>query len=251
MKENDLNHFLQKGFILIKEVFSSKLAFEIQDLLWERLEWNKNNPEEWPNNYLIEEIIETQATSKVTNQIYYNVIDSLVGKDRYLPLGKGVGYSPVQFPVDVDKWEATGWHIDGNFFHHHVTSPEQGLIGVELFSDIEPEGGGTAIRIGSHLITAKILAQAEPNGLTSQEITKAVKENSKNLPIVEAIGKAGDVLLMHPFFLHSSSTNRTDKVRFASNRCISLKKPMSFSRNDQNYSMVEKAVLSEVRSTLN
>ena len=36
-----------------------------------------------------------------------------------------------------------GWHKDGDFFRHFLDSPEQGLLTIVIWSDIEPQGGGT------------------------------------------------------------------------------------------------------------
>jgi hypothetical protein len=37
------------------------------------------------------------------------------------------------------------WHKDGDFFRHFLDSPEQGLLTIVLWSDIEERGGGTFI----------------------------------------------------------------------------------------------------------
>lgn len=38
-----------------------------------------------------------------------------------------------------------GWHNDGDFFVHFLDSPEQALLVIPLWSDIEMKGGGTAV----------------------------------------------------------------------------------------------------------
>lgn len=51
-----------------------------------------------------------------------------------------------------------GWHCDGDFFVHFLDSPEQGLLVIPLWSDIETKGGGTAVcgdgikHIAQHLV---------------------------------------------------------------------------------------------------
>ena len=50
------------------------------------------------------------------------------------------------------------WHVDGDFFVHYLDSPEQGLLVIPLFSDIQPNGGGTMIcpdgigKVAKHLV---------------------------------------------------------------------------------------------------
>ena len=38
-----------------------------------------------------------------------------------------------------------GWHVDGDFFVHFLDSPEQGLLVIPIFTDIEEDGGGTMV----------------------------------------------------------------------------------------------------------
>lgn len=242
------DQFMRDGYCLFRNVFSREVAAAVRRVLWEHLEWSETDPDQWPESFLIRENILTPETARVPNDRYHRIVADLLGKDRFPPLLKGIGYSPIRFPVKTDRWQATGWHVDGAHFHHHLTSPEQGLVGVDLFSDIDPEGGGTAIRVGSHKPTAKLLAAAEPQGLSSKELSERARELARDLPVIEAIGQAGDIVIMHPFTVHGSSTNRSHRVRLASNRCISLKAPLSYDRADGDYSVVERAVLDEVRA---
>ncbi len=250
ISRDEAEQFVRDGYCLFRNVFPAEVAADVCRTLWAKLEWAENDPSQWPESHLIREDTLTPETAKVPNQRYHRIVADLVGEDRFPPLMKGIGYSPIRFPVKTEHWHPTGWHIDGAHFHHHVTSPEQGLVGVDLFSDIDPEGGGTAIRVGSHKVTARLLAESEPEGLSCQELSARSMELTKGLPVIEAIGRAGDVLLMHPFTLHGSSTNRSTRVRLAGNRCISLRKPMSYDRSDADYSLVEYAVLNEVREVL-
>lgn len=55
--------------------------------------------------------------------------------------------------------DSPGWHVDGDFFRHFLDSPEQGLLVIPLFSDIDVNGGGTFIapksigKIATHLVS--------------------------------------------------------------------------------------------------
>ena len=83
----------------------------------------------------------------------WNVVcDLLGGEDRIeewcdtwddsliVNLGTPEGEGKVVAGQDLD-----GWHIDGDFFAHFLDSPEQALLMIPLFTDIEPHGGGTAL----------------------------------------------------------------------------------------------------------
>jgi hypothetical protein len=58
----------------------------------------------------------------------------------------------------VHPKELTGWHVDRDFFRHFLDSPEQGLLVIPLFSDIDFNGRGTFIapesvgKIATHLV---------------------------------------------------------------------------------------------------
>lgn len=61
---------------------------------------------------------------------------------------------------------------------------------------------------------------------------------------MEITGNAGDVVLLHPFVLHSASQNPSGRARFITNPPVALKKPMNFNRNNpDDFSPVELAVL--------
>lgn len=57
--------------------------------------------------------------------------------------------------------ELPGWHVDGDFFIHFLDSPEQALLVIPLFTDIQLSAGGTVIcadgvpTIAKELVSAK------------------------------------------------------------------------------------------------
>jgi hypothetical protein len=109
-----------------------------------------------------------------------------------------------------------------------------GILPILLFSDIEKEGGGTALLKGSHRDVARIIHEMEPRGKKGGTISRlcrgAVNFNDED-NIVEVNGEAGDVLLAHPFLLHARSKNlamegMVKSVRIIANPSISFKTPM-------------------------
>ncbi len=78
-----------------------------------------------------------------------------------------------QCPVQMDWWPVTfpgfdvpgygdDWHIEGGWFRHHVTSPEQAVLKLFCFSTVDPGGHGTLLVKGSHHLAARLLWKAEP-----------------------------------------------------------------------------------------
>jgi ectoine hydroxylase-related dioxygenase (phytanoyl-CoA dioxygenase family) len=134
-------------------------------------------------------------------------------------------------------------------FQHHLTSPAQGLVGIEMLTDILPGGAGTAVRVGSHAVIARRIQSAEPEGLSYTQL-RVISEEMLDLPAVEITGAAGDVLWMHPYLVHARSRNVGDCVRIAANRCIVLREPMRLHRErDADYSLVERAIIEALRDT--
>jgi hypothetical protein len=145
------------------------------------------------------------------------------------------------------EWEAPsasapGWHKDGDFFRHFLDSPEQGLLTLVLWSDIEPRGGGTFVAADSVGPVARLLA-SRPEGILPDEFDYGVLIAQCD-HFVETTGRLGDVVLLHPYVLHAVSQNHRGTARFITNPPITLREPMRFDRSDPaEQSPVERAVL--------
>ena len=67
------------------------------------------------------------------------------------------------------------------------------------------------------------------------------------LRVVEITGSPGDVILAHPFMLHSPSFNHSDVPRFMCNRKTPLFEPMQLARADGDYSPLEESIRRALR----
>jgi hypothetical protein len=219
-------------------------------MVWERLNEKPDDPSTWEKSLVwLREVFKNDIVDQIHTKKYYDVVDDLCGEGRWYA-HNGAGVWPILFPGFSNNWNVPdeNWHIEGNWFHHHLNSSEQGLIGIQLFTDIEPGGGGTGIRLGSHNYTANILAEAEPDGLDEHELCRRVISATKHLPLVEITGNAGDIIFIHPFTLHGSSTNSSEQVRIAANKCISLHEKLNICReHEEDYSPVEIAIVKALR----
>jgi hypothetical protein len=64
---------------------------------------------------------------------------------------------------------------------------------------------------------------------------------------VEVTGQTGDVFILHPFMLHSSSRNLRRLPRIITNPPVMLKEPFNYDRvNPDEYSLVEQKTLREL-----
>jgi len=253
LDNHQVDEFIRDGYTVVRNVFSPQIAEAIRDYLWEELAAQgvrRASPSTWTKRVVhLAKVYHEEPFTGVWTDRLFGALDDVLGEGRYsAPVG--LGWWPVSFPnFDTPPWSAPteGWHIDGIQFHHHINSADQGLLPLFILSDISPGGGGTAVSAGSHAITARILATAEPDGLDDDELTTRVLQHPIQ-DVRELTGKAGDVALVHPFLLHARSPNTGPAVRFICNPCIPLKEPMNLRRSDvSEYSPVEQAIVNSIR----
>jgi hypothetical protein len=108
-----------------------------------------------------------------------------------------------------------GFHLDGI---DEEINPTQSLVILPFITDVKQLGGGTAIIPGSHkLINDYIHSKKSYKVDLLDKINNIVDNNNKN-NIIEAIGNKGDILILHPHLIHSSSyADIKSKVRITFN----------------------------------
>jgi ectoine hydroxylase-related dioxygenase (phytanoyl-CoA dioxygenase family) len=140
----------------------------------------------------------------------------------------------VAFPSQ-EEWgvPASGWHIDANYTSQ--LRPPKGVQIHALFGDIAPRSGATQILSGSHRLIHKWFQDSPPPPATrSAEMRRILRahpyirdlhtagdrdarvgrfmnqvEEVEGIPlqVVENLGAAGDVILLHPLTLHVAAPN--------------------------------------------
>lgn len=239
--------FVTDGYVVIPEVFPRETAERLLPLVWERLPEDREDRSTWQRaGTVLEEIIEGPAVEEMFTRRYVDALDDLLGEGRWRGPLSGLGFLPIRFAGFAEPpWTPPdkGWHLDGNHFHHRLCSPEQAAVGIELLTDIDPGGGGTAVKPGSHRFAARVLADAEPDGLAVRELGPPIQQATAHLEGVELTGRAGDVIVMHPHLVHAASANTSDRVRIIGNRGLTLREPMRIDReNPAEHSLVELAI---------
>lgn len=243
LTDDEIQQFKQKGFVLLKDAFPAETAQACRNILWEKLkskQIDQNNPNTWVKRIGLTDIFmenEGEPWESVLSNRLKRAIDQICGSNQWKEFG--CGWWVISFPqIEPSPWGASGaWHIDGAHYQHHVNSQESGLVPIFLFSSIDKTEGGTALCAGSHKVTAQILCDHEPRGLKGKALSRMVHdyvEENDLFEIVEINGKAGDVMLTHPFLLHARSKNLGNKginsVRFMCNPNVELKCSMRFPR---------------------
>ncbi len=131
------------------------------------------------------------------------------------------------------------WHLDHPYWH-----PPDRIVAVNLFlllDDVMPQGGATLVVKGSHRVVARFVPTVE--GLTDKkmkpirlqfdahhewfrDLTRTDDEgrvtrlmdtegdvDGVSVRVTELTGRAGDVVLCHPWLVHAGSPNVLDQPR--------------------------------------
>lgn len=277
---DQIEQFIDRGFVKVEQAFPREVALRAQDFLWEKLGDRgviKSSPSTWTHAMVsIQETYSGPVFNACMTHKLEGCIEDLIGEGRWRDKGTEIGWGwwPVNFSVGAGRpWTVPsgGWHWDGIQFKHTVTAPDQGLLLLPHFSSVKTHGGGTVVAAGSHQIVARFLAaQREPielntaigkcsgdhpwlNALTHEANSPldrnaafmdviTVDDHGTRLQVVEVTAEPGDVILCHPFLYHAAAQNLLGTPRFMCNRTTPLKAPMELSRVDGNYSPVEESI---------
>jgi hypothetical protein len=243
-----IDSFIEHGYVRIRECFTRAEAQPWLEEAWVRLGYDRDDPSTWAEQRVHMPSVRHVEVSDFAPKVWGAACQLLGGEDRIeQPYTWGNGFI-ANLGVGADRpWEppsaaSPDWHKDGDFFRHFLDSPEQGLLTIVLWSDIEERGGGTFIAPDSVAPVARLLERRR-EGVPPEEFPydELIAQCST---FVETTGHLGDVVLMHPYMLHASSQNHRGKARFITNPPIALREPMRFDRVDPaEHSPVERAVL--------
>ncbi len=248
LSQTQIDEFIQHGSLLISDCFTREAAQEITNRAFVRLGYDKNDPATWEKSRVHMPSLSGFDCAEFAPKAWAAIGDLLGGFERVHTPCHWSDALIVNFSDGVTQpWQEPsaavhGWHKDGDFFRHYLDSPEQGLLVLVLWSDIETQGGGTFIASDSLAPVARFFA-AHPEGILPNEIPfRPLIEECREF--AEVTGRVGDVILCHPFLLHASSRNHSGIPRFLTNPPVSLREPMQFDRaNAEDFSPVERVVL--------
>ena len=144
-----------------------------------------------------------------------------------------VGWIHVRFPLDraqvsEDDQNDVNWHVDGGHFEiHKIDSPEQSVVVLPMMDNVVFDGGNTLVIAESHKYISKVL-QNNAEGINKDDLMRICEDYSKKVPkenIEQAAPcEAGDILVLHPFVIHSASRNiSSSKLRITFNMGIRWK----------------------------
>lgn len=248
LTDEQRDHFLRRGHVVIKNAFSRERARELTDRAWHRLGYSPTDPTTWEQARIHMPAHERFEVQDFAPRAWGAIGELLGGEERVKqPCTWGDGFilnlkEGVDRPYDPPSAQVKGWHKDGDWFLHFLDSPEQGLLTIVIWSDIRPQSGGTFVACDSVPIVARFLAEhpegTRPGGFDFGAMIRQCRD------FIEVTGEVGDVVLIHPYVLHATSQNPSGVPRFITNPAVSLNAPMDFNRPDPaDFSLVERAIL--------
>lgn len=246
LSEVQVETFVSDGFLHLPGAFDAATAAACRELLWEATGCDPKRPSTWT-----EPVVRVWASKEPPfleasrSPRLCGALDDLVGKNRWLPK-RGLGTFPIRFPSEVDPGDA-GWHIDGSFegeggLRVNLHSRGRALLCLYLFSDVEPDGAPTRVRVGSHRAVPPILRDSGDDGRLAGEVAAQIQD-LESFPVVPAVGSAGDVFLCHPFLVHAATWPHRGKApRFLGQISTEPTEPLSLHRRASEESPVERAI---------
>jgi len=243
--EETIEHFRINGWMRVHAAFSADEAASMRAAVWNALAeigtsrsdpstWTKERPEH------LQHVKNDSAFRAVGSARLLEAIGvTLEGQAYAQPKNWGACF--IAFPSN-DPWNvpSVGWHIDANYLS--AVSPPAGIRMHALFGDVAPCGGATLIVAGSHRLVHKFFTDHPPpagargaayrkllqrhpylrdlhtDGETHDRAARFMDrvEEHDGIPlrVVENIGVAGDVILLHPLVLHVATPNTGNAPRF-------------------------------------
>ena len=249
MAQTLFDELLNHGFVTIERAMDADLCEQVVRSTFEREGWGPGGAG-WPTGPVHLPAATTLPLGEVAPRAAA-ALDELVGgvdATRFSDLPDNL---IVNFPV-ADRAPQTprqrasdpvGWHKDGDWFRHFLDSPEQGLLGIVLWRDVEDGQGPTCVAVDSIGPVAELLA-SRPDGLDPTELKDPIARILAACTDIRSItGAQGTIVFAHPFLVHAASVNTSATPRVISNTSVMLRRAMCFDRSDGAYTAVEKSIL--------
>ena len=151
LTDEQVASFVEHGHVTIPGCFTREDAQPLLDEAWIRLGYDPHDPDTWEQQRVHMPSLRHVEVRDFAPKVWGAACELLGGEERIeQPYTWGNGFiANLGLGADRD-WEppsasSPGWHKDGDFFRHFLDSPEQGLLTIVLWSDIEPRGGGTFV----------------------------------------------------------------------------------------------------------
>ena len=242
LSEQDRVEFAERGVVWLRGAFSPDEAARMRRRVWARLARagvTEDDPATWASadvTGLSKAIKRDRVFAALGSPVVRAAVDDLLRRDAWDP-PREWGAILIHFPSQARPWvlPARSWHTDYGWDR----DPEP-LFGVKVFAfiaEVRPRGGGTLVITGSHRMVARFAASLPPQQqhyeghllgryLRRDDWFRALSRPGDDHPgraarfmdrdhhtggiavrAAELTGQPGDVVLTHPWVLHSGSPN--------------------------------------------
>jgi hypothetical protein len=238
LSSQQVEQFITDGYVRLDRGFPRELAEQGREILWRDMGCSQLDSTTWKRPVVwLGGYHDAPFANAANSPELLKVYDLLVGPDRWLPM-RGLGTFPVRFPTDIDTAD-TGWHVDASFpgphsaaddflsWHVNVNSKGRALLALFLFSDVGELDAPTRLRVGSHMMVARLLKPLDEDGIAVRSLDLASTAACEE---VVATGEAGTVYLCHPFLVHAAQINRGHAPRFMAQPALFSKKALDVRR---------------------
>ncbi|MBI2504559.1 MAG: hypothetical protein HYW07_15170 [Candidatus Latescibacteria bacterium] len=261
LSQVQVQQFLDQGYTAVEGCFTEDFARPLREQACRRLGCDPDDPATWKQEIAYLDHHTRFRVKELSPRAWAAICEVVGGEERIEFSPTLIQPSPHFTSIESGNWSdafiinfsygagqpweppsaiTKGWHKDGAFFRHFLDSPDQGLLTVILWSEVRPRSGGTFIACDSVRHVARYLLE-HPEGVSPDSFSPLIGQCRD---FAELTGQPGDLILLHPFVLHTSSPNPSGRPRFITNPPIVLREPLVFDRPDpDDFSLVEQAIL--------
>ena len=248
---NQIDNFIDQGFVKLENAFSEEIAAQCRAILWEATKCDPTDPRTWIHPVIrIGEMGRQPFKSAANTEALHRAFDQLVGKNNWVPR-ETLGTFPIRFPSKEPAGD-TGWHVDASFpgedinnyfdWRININSKGRALLMLFLFSDVTEVDAPTIVKAGSHLDVAKTLQPGGEAGLSFNELAGKLHLLPKREEAL-ATGRAGTVFLCHPFIVHAAQNHHGVTPKFMAQPPLLPKNNFNIYQPEQRLCPVEKAIV--------
>ena len=213
--QRDVDQFVELGYCVVRGAVPPAVAGRVVGHVRDH---DRSPPQPW---HLVERsVYDLPTLVEAVTAAVRAAFDRLTGSVGW-HLAANWGF-PVRGPGPL----APLWHIDGDWFRHHVHAGDQVLTPIFLWQDVGENDGPTLLAAGSHQEVARLLAEHEPDGIAGDRIGDVVNQHVQPSRVDAATGRAGDVYVCHPFLAHSVNPVGCARPRFISNVAVHGRGPL-------------------------
>ena len=261
LTDEQLEQFQRDGYVVFKSAFSKDVAKLCEKEILEMLRQENSVDVEAPvkARFLLKRRASAVFDRMITPKLASG-LDRLFGADGWDRKHFAThGDFFITFPGFVNTsskpLQLVGrWHVDLGFRvvqAHDVHDRNCAFVPAFLITDSKLDGGCTLVAAGSHKIVARLLGSARQPILRQEMVAFCegyVSQRAGRDTIVQLVGEAGDVVIMHPLLMHAASANGRDNIRIMGNTGIGGIGKRRIDASDADRSIADEIIWQEIKS---